>query len=443
MRKRIAIPAIGLVIVVAILLAAAAGGGDDDETTSPPTTSSAGEAPAPTTTPPDPATPVEPPATTAAPGTTAPSDTTAGTSGSSDLPPDLQLVTSEWPTDFSMRTIDLSELKVGILAPDPRDAIRPLDGPSYETVASADEWLVDRELGILFEYEGHARFYPLRILTSHEVVNDEIDGFPYVVTYCPLCNTAVAFPREVDGRVLRFGVSGLLRKSDLVMWDDATVSLWQQTSGKGIVGEFAGTQLEFLPTALIRWQEFKESHPDGEVLSRDTGFPFSYSQQGYVGYTSRDNPFPTFFDEEIDPRFRALERVVGLRVGEVNKAYPFPVIRDERAVNDVVDGRPVTVWWGAEDTSDPLDAGSTAGGDAIGTGVAYIAEVDGRVLTFRAVDDTLFMDEETGTTWNILGEAVDGPLAGEQLQLAVHQNEFWFAWSSFNPDSPVYMGADG
>ena len=149
------------------------------------------------------------------------------------------------------------------------------------------------------------------------------------------------------------------------------------------------------------------------------------------------------FNEEIDPRFPALERVVGLRVGDVKKAYPFPVIREERVVNDVVNGQPVTVWWGAEDTADPLDARTTAGGDAIGTGVAYIPEVDGQVLTFSAIDDALFTDEETGTTWNILGEAVEGPLSGAELELAVHQNEFWFAWSSFNPDSPVYTGAEG
>ena len=106
-----------------------------------------------------------------------------------------------------------------------------------------------------------------------------------MITYCPLCNTAVAFPRELDGELLRFGVSGLLRNSDLVMWDDLTTSLWQQTTAEGIVGDFAGEQLEFLPTALVRWEDFQASNPDGEVLSRDTGFPFDYGRNSYVDYS--------------------------------------------------------------------------------------------------------------------------------------------------------------
>jgi hypothetical protein len=373
------------------------------------------------------------PAGTTAPPTTAPSKST-------ELPEQLALVSGRWPTDWTKRTIDLTELRIGILSPDPRDAIRPLDSPAYVPAESAATWLEDRELGVLFEHDGSARFYPLRILTSHEVVNDEINGFPYVVTYCPLCNTAVAFPREFNGEVLRFGVSGLLRNSDLVMWDNLTTSLWQQTSGEGIVGEFAGAQLEFLPTALVRWEDFRSSHPEGEVLSRETGSSFDYGRNGYVGYSSRPVPYPTFYDDEIDDRFPGLERVVGVRVGDAVKAYPFSVIAVERTVNDVIDGSPITVWWGAADTSDPLDAGRTADGASIGTGVAYVPIVDGAVLAFTAIADAAFTDAETGSTWNILGEAIDGPLAGAELELAIHQNEFWFAWSAFNGGSPVHGG---
>ncbi len=238
--------------------------------------------------------------------------------------------------------------------------------------------------------------------------------------------------------MLRFGVSGLLRNSDLVMWDNLTTSLWQQTTGQAIVGEFAGSQLEFLPTALVRWAEFRGEHPDGEVLSRNTGFPFDYGRNSYVGYTSRAAPYPSFFDGDIDPRYRALERVVGVRVGDATKAYPFPVIAHERAVNDIVNGQEVTVWWGAEDTADSLDAATVAGGGSIGTGVAFIPIVDGELLTFSAVGDVLFTDAETGTTWNMLGTAVEGPLAGSELELAIHQNEFWFAWTAFNPGGAVY-----
>jgi hypothetical protein len=423
---------VGLVAVsVVVLFVAVTASGDDD--------ADAGATPASTVAPAAPTAPgsTEDPAAPEGPDPTTPPAAVAPTP--SGFPAELELVTSRWTTDWTKRTIELDELRVGILAPDPRDAIRPLDSPKYESVEEA-AWLEDRELGILFEYEGSARFYPLAILTSHEVVNDEINGFPYVVTYCPLCNTAVAFPREFKGEVLRFGVSGLLRNSDLVMWDNLTTSLWQQTTGEGIVGDFAGEQLEFLPTALVRWEDFRSSHPDGEVLSRDTGSNFDYGRNGYVGYSSASAPYGRFFDDEIDERFRALERVVGVRSGGENKAYPYSVLAVERTVNDTVGGEAVTVWWGAEDTSDPLDAGRTAEGAAIGTGVAFIPIVDGQVLTFTATGDAEFTDAETGSTWNILGEAIDGPLAGSKLSLAVHQNEFWFAWSAFNSDSPVHGG---
>jgi hypothetical protein len=278
-------------------------------------------------------------------------------------------------------------------------------------------------------------------MTQHEIVNDEIAGIPVAVTYCPLCNTAAIFDRRVEGTVLRFGVSGLLRNSDLVMWDSATHSLWQQITGEGIVGRFAGTQLEFLPSALVRWEDFRSEHPDGQVLSLEQGLPgYNYGRNPYEGYSSRPVPFG-FFQDDPDPRFPALERVVGIRVAESTKAYPFSVIAAERVVNDVVDGVPVVVFWGAAATADALDADQVADGQGIGTGIAFSPVVDGQTLTFTAVDDTTFRDDQTGSLWSLLGTAVDGPLTGSELGIIIHQNEFWFAWSAFNEGAPVYDGS--
>ncbi|MEE8331260.1 MAG: DUF3179 domain-containing protein [Acidimicrobiia bacterium] len=354
------------------------------------------------------------------------------------LPGDIARVVGEWTTNWNRRTIDLDELKVGINATDPRDLIRPLDFPTYEAAADGDQWLVDNEIGVLFEIEGVARFYPLRILTAHEVVNDEVAGIPFAVTYCPLCNTATAFDRRVDGDVLRFGVSGLLRKSDLVMWDDVTQSLWQQISGEGIVGEHAGTQLTFLPTATVTWADFKAKHPDGEVLSQNTGLGRNYGSNGYVGYTSQGGPFGRFFSDEIDPRFPALERVVGVRVGEVTKAYPFSVLSKANVVNDTLAATPITVWWADTGATDNFDSARPGEGQVIGTGIAFLSTVGDQVLTFSSAGDGTFVDAETSTTWTLFGEGIEGPLAGSHLETALHQNEFWFAWAAFNEGSPVH-----
>ncbi len=292
----------------------------------------------------------------------------------------------------------------------------------------------------LLELNGETRAYPLRILTWHEIVNDQVGGTPVAVTYCPLCNSAVGFDRRVDGQTLRFGVSGLLRNSDLVMWDRETESLWQQITGEAIVGELTGTQLQLIPTPIVSWGDFRESFPDGEVLSRDTGLGRAYGTNPYDGYDSSSSPF--LFDGELDDRYPAMERVVGVTAGAANKAYPFSVLERERAVNDAVGGEPITVFWGAADTASALDNASIPGGRAVGVGVAYLRTVNGRVLTFEAAGEDAFRDIETGSTWDLLGAAADGPLKGSRLRSAVHTNHLWFAWAAFNSGSPVYDRKD-
>jgi hypothetical protein len=372
-------------------------------------------------------------------GTAATDEPTPGPDGEAPSTPEriegIPDVTG-WNTDWSNRTIDLRELRRGLFASDPRDIIPPIDNPNFESIAEADEWLDDREPVVLLQRGDEARAYPIRILTWHEIVNDEIAGEPVAVTYCPLCNSAVGFERTVDGQVLRFGVSGLLRNSDLVMWDEQTESLWQQITGEGIVGELAGTQLELIGVPMIAWADFKAGFPDGEVLSQDTGVGRNYGLNPYEGYDSQAQPF--LFGGVVDERFPAMERVVGVTVGSVNKAYPYSVIAEERAVDDVVDGVAIAVLWGAPEQASALDVRDIAEGRAVGTGVAYLSTVDGQTLTFEPIDDHTYRDAETGSTWNILGQATDGPLAGTQLETAVHANHLWFAWAAFNEGSPVY-----
>ena len=212
--------------------------------------------------------------------TDSPTTTTSELLESQEIPVYLQQVTLGWPTDFSRSTIDLDELLVGINRVDPRDAIPPIDEPVFED-ASSSTWIDDREPGVLLDLDGDARFYPLSILTRHEIVNDTVGEIPVAVTYCPLCNTALVFDRRFEDDVLRLGVSGLLRNSDLVMWDDKTVSLWQQITGEAIVGEHAGKQLAPVPSGIVRWADFKSTHPDGQALGPDQGRGANYGYNPY------------------------------------------------------------------------------------------------------------------------------------------------------------------
>lgn len=348
-------------------------------------------------------------------------------------------IVADWDTDWTKTTIDLSELAAGIQRTDPRDAIPPIDEPIYESPDAAAEWLDPDEPGALVQHNGLARFFPLSILTRHEIVNTDFGAGPVVVTFCPLCNTALSFDAVVDGQDMRFGVSGLLRKSDLVMWDEQTDSLWQQITGEAIVGEFAGTKLTPISTAIVSFKDFQASFPGGESLSRETGFSIEYGANPYVGYSSQAAPIGPFFPEEPDPRFPALSRVVGVQADGIEKAYSFGDIEAAGVVNDTVGAQPVVIFWGSG-TKDALDASRVAESQAIGTGIAFDPTVGGNVLTFTADGDGGFVDDQTASTWTLLGEAVDGDLAGETLDLVSHRNEFWFAWAGFfGEEGQVYQ----
>ena len=335
-----------------------------------------------------------------------------------------------WDTDWTRRTVeDFSEFLAGLRGSDPRDRIPPIDQPSFEDVTSAAEVVGPREPGALVQLNGEARFYPLAILTRHEIVNDAFGDVPVAVTFCPLCNTALAFDRRVDGQVLRFGVSGLLRNSDLVMWDSATTSLWQQITGEGIVGEFAGTQLETISTAIVSFEQFSAEFPDALVLSGDSGAGRgNYGRNPYAGYSS--SPVPFLFREEIDDRLVPLARVVGLADTDPLRAYSFEDLATRRVINDTVGDTPVVVLWGG-DTADALDGSSIADSTAIGTAIVFDPVVNDQTLTFTAGEADSFVDEQTGSTWSVLGLATDGELAGTRLETVPHRNEFWFAWQAF------------
>ena len=154
----------------------------------------------------------------------------------------------DWSTDFGRTTVPLHEITPG--GP-PKDGIRSIDRPTFVTVREADDWLGDREPVAVVKVKGVIKAYPLSILIWHEIVNDEIGGDPVTVTYCPLCNTTIAVDRNFDGRVLDFGTTGRLRHSDLVMYDRQSETWWQQATGEGLVGEYAGERLTFVPATVM------------------------------------------------------------------------------------------------------------------------------------------------------------------------------------------------
>ncbi len=262
---------------------------------------------------------------------------------------------SEWPdTDFSRSSVKAwSEIMSG--GP-PKDGIPALDAPSFLR-ASGARGLGDREPVITLEMAGaEPRAYPIRYLMWHEIVNDQIGGVPVAVTFCPLCNSAMSFDRRVRGQVLRFGVTGKLRRSDMVMYDRETQSWWQQAEGRGIVGRMNGVQLVQLPSWMESWAEFKARNPQGLVMA-EPAFNRDYGRNPYRGYDSAARPF--LYNGEMPPHgISPLVRVV--RVGD--RAWPLTRLAQVGEVSEAG----VVISWRAGQAS-ALDSAKIAKGRDVGT----------------------------------------------------------------------------
>lgn len=341
---------------------------------------------------------------------------------------------SEFDTDFSKHSVPYSEILSG--GP-PKDGIPALKDPKFISVSEADEWLISAEPVILVEVGEDARAYPIQIFMWHEIVNDTVGSELLVVTFCPLCNTAVAFKRTVNGQVLDFGTTGRLRYSNLIMYDRQTETWWQQATGEAIAGELTGTQLEFYPATIISWMDFKSTYPEGQVLSRETGYPRSYGRNPYTGYDNVNNSPFLYRGPETPDQLPAMARVLTIDLNGEAVAYPYETLEEISVVNTMVGGEPVVIFW-QTGTVSPLDKNTTANGRDVGTAVAFSRMVDGEILTFAAENGSI-EDNESSSTWNVLGHATGGPLEGTQLTEVVSINHFWFSWAAFKPETKIYQ----
>jgi len=344
-----------------------------------------------------------------------------------------------WNTNLAERTISLTELSIVL----PKDQITPVDQPSFVSVQDAPEYMEAREPVIALVIDGDARAYPLAMLMWHEIVNDTVGGEPVTVTFCPLCNTGITFSRIVNSEELTFGTSGMLRNSDLVMWDRQTESFWQQITGEALAGDFAAdrTVLTQFPSSIIAWETFVEAYPDGQLLERivdERGSPVRpYDTPPYAGYDDVD-VHPFLFKGSVDGRLVATSRVLTID-GENPVAYPFGFLEESPVLNDSINGQDIVAFF----DNGTFSAFNTVTNDhqTSGSVAVFSRTVDGRTLTFELTDAGI-SDAETGSTWNLVGTAIDGELAGTQLEPIIHANHFWFAWAVFKPTTEIRDSMD-
>lgn len=286
--------------------------------------------------------------------------------------------------DLKNSEFPASEIKRG--GP-PRDGIPAINNPQFVSVTQAADFMQaqDRVVGLVIR--GEARAYPIKIMNYHEIVNDNISGFGVLISYCPLCGTAMAFDSYVDGRELSFGVSGLLHNNDVLMYDHQTDSLWSQILGRAISGSARGAKLLSIPLILTHWEAWSQSYPLSSVLSIDTGYTRDYNRDPYQGYEDSSRLY--FPVSNKDRRYSNKEWVIALQTGGITRAWPFSELEkswkqdpQKQFLEDSINGFPVRVYY----------------------------QPDSRIAN----------------------------ITDDEGQLVVSVSAYWFAWIAFHPDTEVY-----
>ena len=262
----------------------------------------------------------------------------------------------------------------------PKDGIPAIDKPIF-IAASKAKSIRDSERVLGITRNGISKAYPIRIMNWHEIVNDSFNGEAITVTYCPLCGSGMAFKAQIAGKPLRFGVSGLLYNSDVLLFDRETESLWSQILSKAISGPMKGKVLTDIPIDHTSWADWRKQHPDTLLLSDETGFKRNYADNPYAGYDKHEEIiFPVRFRAQ---GYHPKEQVFGLKINNTAKAYPFvELAKSPGEIKDSIDGKNITIRFDKKHK------------------VARAFDADGKQI------------------------------AGVTL--------FWFAWYTFNPQTAVY-----
>ncbi len=325
------------------------------------------------------------------------------------------------------------------------NSIPSLNKPQYINVSNASLSMDDDEIVFIVEYpNGLTRIYPQRLLVWHEVVNDILpdtsprergpgavvrEGDSWSVTYCPLTGSVVAFKGMAGKYPTAFGVTGNLVNSNTVLFDWATQSNWSQILGVCIEGMMAGKRLERIQAVWATWKGVKERYAGkAEVLSRSTGHSRPYGRDPYGSYVKPGNYYDnltighplTARDNRLPPKMR----ILGIEDGDAFGALQVGAAAEAMALNFTLGVTPMLGLYDEEI-------------GAVRVFDRRIGGQDGQHLTFAFFEDK-FIDEETRSVWNALGECVYGRLRGTRLVPVYTIDCMWFAWSAFHQGCSVF-----
>ena len=322
------------------------------------------------------------------------------------------------------------------------DGIPPLDNPPTLTPEQAD-YLTPEDPVFGIAINGEARAYPLRIMDWHEMANAVVGGVPLSLAYCTLCGAGIAYDgRAPNGETYTFGASGFLYRSNKLMYDRPTRTLWNQFTGEPVLGSLAGDtdaegqplRLSLLPVVLTTWEEWLAQHPETSVLDVNTGFFRPYEPGAAYGdyFHNGGTMFPVWNRSDL---VRTKGFVYGLRIGGDRKAYPVDAVVDEVVVNDAVGERPV-VLVAARGDVETLGISRECGPVIYDSG-GEVRAFDRGDQTFAAGSDPDSLLDGDGGVWQVTEEALVGP-SGERLERINGHLAYWFGWYSSYPETEVY-----
>jgi len=297
----------------------------------------------------------------------------------------------------------------------PLDCIASLENPVFEKASETK--LRDDETVIGIDFNGVKKAYPFS--RFREVINDYAGDEPVLITWCPLCGTAIAFKREINGEPVEFGVSGKLLNSDLILYERKDFTLIQQINGKSIVGNVLHEDLKRIPTDTVRWRDWKKMHPDTLVL---VGGDQTRSTGKFLPYEDIVQSIKETKLVKKDNRLNDHEFIIGIDIEDVIKAYPQITIQDLSVINDKIEDTDIVFL-------------NIPGTDFIRI---FKSEIDGKVLDLEFRNEN-FYDKNSGTTWSFDGIALDGNNKGKSLEKIDFVRSFWFGWVAFHPDTELYI----
>ncbi|MEP1442890.1 MAG: DUF3179 domain-containing protein [Hyphomicrobiales bacterium] len=302
------------------------------------------------------------------------------------------------------------------------DGIPSLDNPTHVAAKDA-KYMLDSDLVFGVEINGDVRAYPLRIMGWHEMFNEVIGGVPVALAYCTLCGAGILFETKLEDREkpLVFGSSGFLYRSNKLMFDRETNSLWNQFTGEPVAGKLVddNIKLKIRPVTITSWEAWRKQNPDTKVLSVDTGHIRDYGSGVVYNeyFSSPDLMFPTLVRDES--KVQRKDYVFGIRDFGAAKAWPVKAFSEKKIINDTMAGKNIVLV-----------------GDAATRTVRAYQRGD---QTFNVASDDGFLKSETGD-WKISEDVLTGP-NGEELARIPGHVAYWFAWDGYlGVESELYKG---